>query len=223
MDRAKLADEIRGAGNAARFADGPVIGGSWKNGKFVAIHSARTKIKTPDWKVIRMASTCSTCDAVASKSDRELAQEWADCYQSFARLIWPCINHEDDCIAEPYISVSESASARFATLKAKFEAQRKAREGSDTASQSTKPRMVSKDARKTKKPTKRLSGPSKFVQGIIEAVHNALEGTATPKKAVAEKRPAKKPPATRKRAKKKQVKKPVKKAGKKKSVKKPKR
>lgn len=39
MKREDLANEIRGAGNAVRFADGPVIGGTWENGKFVAMLS----------------------------------------------------------------------------------------------------------------------------------------------------------------------------------------
>lgn len=206
MDQAKLADEIRGAGNAVRFADGPVIGGSWKNGKFVAMHSPRTKLKTPDSEVIRMASTCSTCDAVASKSDRESAQEWSDCYQSFARLIWPCINHEPGCIAEPYISVSEEASARFAKIKAKFEAERKARESGIVASRSTKSRTVSQDKKKTKKSKRRLSEADMIVLGIMQAVHSAIEGKATRKKGSVKKKPAKRPGVTKTRAKKKPVK-----------------
>lgn len=206
MDRAKLADEIRGAGNAVRFADGPVIGGSWRNGKFRSMHSPRAKIKTPDWKVIRTASTCHTCDAVASKKDRELAQEWADCYQSFARLIWPCINHDPDCIAEPYISVSEQASAWFAKLKSKFEARRKARESGDAASPAAEAKKVSKDGRKTKKSRKRPSGPDMLIQGLMHAFNAAMAGKAARKKAVAKKKPAKKSKAVKKLVKKKPTK-----------------
>lgn len=40
--------------------------------------------------------------------------------------IWPCIDHEDYCDAEPYLPVSESASKRFKEVKARFNAKRKA-------------------------------------------------------------------------------------------------
>jgi hypothetical protein len=80
----------------------------------------------PDELIVTMAATCSTCDAVASKIDIELAEEWADCYQAYARLIWPCIEHEEWCFGEPYIPVSKSASRRFKKIKEKFDAKRKA-------------------------------------------------------------------------------------------------
>jgi len=126
MKREALADEIRGAGNAVRFADGPVLIGRTENGKMKILHSPEGKLGLPDEEIIRMAATCSTCEAVASKGDIELAGEWADCYQSFARFIWPCINHEKGCPAKPYISVSTSASKRFQKIKAKFDAKRQA-------------------------------------------------------------------------------------------------
>lgn len=126
MNRKNLADEIRGAGFAVRYADGPVIGGMWgDDDDFEALESPASKLETPDWTVIRRASTCSECEAVASKVDIELAEAWADCYQSFARLIWPCIDHEPECEAEPYLPVSEKASKVFKQLKAKFQAKRK--------------------------------------------------------------------------------------------------
>jgi hypothetical protein len=126
MKREDLANEIRGAGHALRYADGPVFASSWIGGEAQSLHSPVNKLKTPDSTIILMASTCSECDAVASKIDRTLAEDWADCYQSFARLIWPCITHEEECTAKPYIPVSKSASKRFHKLKAKFDAKRKA-------------------------------------------------------------------------------------------------
>lgn len=203
MKREDLANEIRSAGNAVRFADGPVIGGSFRNGKFVAMHSARAKLKTPDWKVIRQASTCSECDAVASKRDRELAQEMADCYQSFARLIWPCIDHAEYCTAEPYISVSESAGARFAKLKEKFEAQRQARERREDAGQPARSGTASKGKGKTKKSKKRMSDADIMVHEIMLALSANMKrkagGKATQKKAVAGRKPTKKPKAATKK------------------------
>lgn len=133
MDRKKLADEIRSAGNALRYADGPVIGGGWRGGKFRSLHSPMRKLKTPDALIIRMASTCSTCDASASKRDRETVEQMADCYQSFARLIWPCINHEPYCEAQPYIPVHEGAAKAISKAKEKLEARRKAKEAEKAA------------------------------------------------------------------------------------------
>jgi DNA replication initiation complex subunit (GINS family) len=47
-------------------------------------------------------------------------------YQAYARPIWPCIDHEEWCPAEPYIPVSKSATKRFKRIKEKFDAKRKA-------------------------------------------------------------------------------------------------
>ncbi|MEI7601882.1 MAG: hypothetical protein WCJ41_21530 [Aestuariivirga sp.] len=127
MKREDLANEIRGAGMALRYADGPVTVTSFRGSKTISHHSAVNKLKMPDELIVTMAATCSTCDAVASKMDIELAEEWADCYQAYARLIWPCIDHEEWCFGEPYIPVSKSASRRFRKIKEKFDAKRKAR------------------------------------------------------------------------------------------------
>jgi len=132
MDRTKLADEIRGAGRALRFADGPVMGFSFKSKSIRAHHSPRNKIKTSDWDIIRMAATCSQCDAAASATDIEFTEEWADCYQSFARMIWPIIDHDPDCEAEPYLPVSDAATKEFLKAKKRFEAERHAREATKT-------------------------------------------------------------------------------------------
>jgi hypothetical protein len=127
VKREDLANEIRGAGMALRFADGPVTVTSFRRSKTISHHSAVNKLKMPDELIVTMAATCSTCDAVASKIDIELAEEWADCYQAYARLIWPCIDHEEWCFGKPYIPVSKSASKRFRKIKEKFDAKRKAR------------------------------------------------------------------------------------------------
>jgi hypothetical protein len=126
MDRKKLADEIRAAGFGFRYADGPTFIISSIRGKPKSLHSPRNKARTSDSHIIRMASSCSECGAVASESDQEIAEQLADCYQSFARLIWPCIDHSRCCLAEPYIPVSRKASRAFAKVKARFDAERKA-------------------------------------------------------------------------------------------------
>lgn len=219
MDQAKLADEIRGAGFAVRYADGPVIGGSYRNGKFRSMQSPRTKLKTPDWKVIRMASTCHACDAVASKTDRELAQEWADCYQSFARLIWPCINHEPYCEATPYIPVSEKASSSFAKVKARFEARRKALQSGDVASKPPKSSMKSKNKRNVKKPKRRMTDADAFALSLIQGFNAWLAEQVNQEKPAAKGKKKKKSSKKATAAKKPAKKKPVRNSGKKKPVK----
>jgi hypothetical protein len=121
MNEKDLADEIRGAGMALRYADGPVIGTITERGRRQMLHSVPRKLRLPDSEIIRMAATCSTCDAGASSFDIEFARDVADCYRSFARLIWPSINHEQGCPAQPYLPVSEVSKKVFSKLKARFE------------------------------------------------------------------------------------------------------
>jgi len=116
-----LADEIRGAGVGFRFADGPVSVMSFSRGKGKNNTSEKVKMQIVDLEIIEMAATCSTCDQVASKFDIDFATESADCYQSFARLIWPCIDHVEKCPAEPYLPVHEGPMRSFAKVKAEFE------------------------------------------------------------------------------------------------------
>jgi len=127
MNRKELADEIRGAGFGLRFADGPVAIVTPVRGKARSLNSPRNKLRISDFDIIQMASSCSECGAVASASDRELAEQWANSYQSFARLIWPCIDHAPCCESTPYIPVSRKASKSFAKTKARFEAEREAK------------------------------------------------------------------------------------------------
>lgn len=140
MKQNDLADEIRGAGLALRYADGPVVGVRTERGKRRRLESPGRKLRSPDWLIIRYAATCSTCDAVATENDIEFAQDAADCYQSFARLIWPCIAHEQYCKAKPYLRVSKKSMRMFAKVKARFEAKRRAREEAERAGQSRKPK-----------------------------------------------------------------------------------
>lgn len=127
MNRKKLADEIRAAGTGLRFADGPVFVSMRQSGRMTSLNSPKSKTGFSDRQIIRIAATCSACDAFASKVDRELAEMMADSYPSFARLIWLCIDHESSCEATPCTSVSEVASKQFAAAKARFEASRRAR------------------------------------------------------------------------------------------------
>lgn len=122
MNRKDLANEIRAAGFALRYADGPVVRFSLRDGEVKGANQALRKLRASDAKIIRMAAKCSECDAVASEYDVTFAEAAADCYQSFARLIWPCIDHAPGCRATPYLPVSERAAKSFAKIKAKFEA-----------------------------------------------------------------------------------------------------
>jgi len=134
-----LADEIRGAGLTLRYADGPVVGIRTERGKRRRLESPGRKLRLPDWQIIRFAATCSTCDAVATEYDIEFAQDAADCYQSFARMIWPCIAHKHYCEAEPYLPVSKKSMRMFARVKARFEVKRRAREAAEAAGNSKTP------------------------------------------------------------------------------------
>ena len=163
MKREDLADEIRGAGNAVRFADGPVLIGRSVRGKTKILHSPQGKLGVSDEEIIRMAATCSTCDASATQFDVEFAEAVADCYRSFARLIWPCIDHAKDCEAEPYLPVHEGPMQAFAKVKAAFEKRRQQREqqrAAKTAKKAVKkavkkPKAAKKKKAKTKKVPKR--------------------------------------------------------------------
>lgn len=207
MNRKDLADEIRGAGFALRYADGPVVGVKVRNGKRRALESPRHRLMLSDWKLIRTASTCSDCRAVASKSDIELAEQWADCYQSFARLIWPCIDHASYCGAEPYIPVSEDASKYFAKVKAQFERKRQEREARKAAQASGEPSTksalgwLSRDKQ-------RAAAKIAALEAELEATKNALQKKkqrtskkAPPKKTTqAKKKTTKKKSGKRKRS-----------------------
>lgn len=164
MNREELADEIRGAGAAVRFADGPVLSMRRIKGKPTVLHSWEGKLKVPDEEIIRMAATCFTCDAAASAFDIEFASDVADCYRSFARLIWPCIDHEEYCSAEPYLPVHEGSQKDFAKVKAEFEKRRQQREKRLAETKAKRPLkkaakkskvVKKKKTSKAKKPTKR--------------------------------------------------------------------
>jgi hypothetical protein len=166
MDRKELADEIRGAGYALRFADGPVVGIRTLKGKRMHLESPEHKILTCDAEIIRIAATCSTCDAVASKFDIQFAADIADCYRSFARLIWPCIDHDDYCKAEPYLPVSEDARTDFAKMKADFMRRRKQMQQKLVAEKAKKSAKKLRASTKTtkKKASKKQPRPTKKKQ-----------------------------------------------------------
>jgi hypothetical protein len=201
MDRKKLADEIRGAGNALRFADGPVIGGGWRDGKFRAIHSPTRKLKTPDVLIIRMASTCSTCDASASKRDREAVEQMADCYQSFARLIWPCIDHKPYCNAQPYIPVNEKAAEAIMKAKGKLEARLRAKEA-DKAAKVTQVHNPPTE-RQEQQQSGDLKKAAKKIASLEEELAAARKALSKQKQPAIKKAVRKKPAQSRKKAKKK--------------------
>lgn len=207
MRREDLANELRGVGNGLRYADGPVAAVTGIGSSERSLHSPTNKLKTSDWKVVRMAATCSQCDAVASKEDIELAEQWADCYQSFARLIWPCIDHEKHCSALPYISVSESVSKHFQKLKARFEAKRQAR--AEARSKMTPDELASHNKKRREAREKREAEDWKIYFSRLQAAveKEKKQGKASARKPAAKKsRPAKtakKKPAPKKPSKKK--------------------
>ena len=142
MKREDLAEQIRGAGFALRYADGPVIGGSFNNMTPVFKQMTTRKLRESDGVVVRRASTCHTCSKRASVSDIEEAIEMASDYRSFARQIWIAINHHDDCDAEAYMPVSDKAKRSVA--KARFKQAKKA-----------KPKAKKKVAKEVKKKPRR--------------------------------------------------------------------
>lgn len=124
MNRKDLAEEIRGAGFALRYADGPVIRSSLKSKKPVSKQIRNRKLKESDWTIIRRASTCFTCKKRASESNIEEAVEMASDYKSFARQIWMALEHRDYCdyyeADSPYMAVSEEAKTKFAKARKKY-------------------------------------------------------------------------------------------------------
>ena len=207
MDRKTLAHEIRSAGNAIRFADGPVIRFTTVNGIVRNANQGIRKLKLPDEEIIRYAATCSTCDAEASQFDIEFAAEIADCYQSFARLIWPCISHQKECPAQPYISVSKAASKQFQKIKDKFDARRQA--WAEAKAKMT-PEELQADRRSRR--NARKAREKEFWEGVLSQAQKALKqqeelNSLKPKTKKA--KPAKKlkkTPAKKKSAKKKSTK-----------------
>jgi len=174
MDRKQLADEIRGAGMAMRYADGPVIG--FKAGKSLrATHSPREKLQTPDLEIIRRASTCFTCDARASDFDIEFVEQMAGDYQGFARLIWPCIKHEPWCPAEPYISISEEAAEILAKARKKYEAQLKAKEAQKAAKLIRGPKATPEKKKQQEKEAVKAAKKIASLEAELEAARKALQ------------------------------------------------
>lgn len=124
MNREDLAEEIRGAGFALRYADGPVIGGSFTSKKPFRKQIKNRKLKESDWMIIQRASTCFTCGERASDSDINEAIDMATSYKDFARQIWMSCEHDEDCdhyeADPPYMSVSDEAKEKFAKARKKF-------------------------------------------------------------------------------------------------------
>lgn len=177
-----LADEIRGAGAGFRFADGPVILASFSRGKGKNNTSEKVKMQLPDLQIIGMAASCSTCEQVASEFDIDFATESADCYQSFARLIWPCIDHLEGCPAEPYLPVHKGAMRSFAKVKAEFERLREERL-KESASSRRVPRKTTAQRKKAK-----TAGPSSAKKRVAKKAAKKVAKKAAKKKSPRKKR-----------------------------------
>ena len=120
MKREDLADEIRGAGFALRYADGPVVRASFSSKRSMGKQIERRKLKESDLVVIRRASTCFNCGGRASDIDIEFTEMMASNYKDFGKLIWLCIDHDIDCDSVSDISVSEKAGLKFLEAKEKW-------------------------------------------------------------------------------------------------------
>jgi len=214
MKRKDLANEIRGAGFGLRYADGPATMTSRVGNRLVSHHSPKSKLRMPDAMIIGLAASCSTCEVVASVEDIELATEWADCYQSFARLIWPCIPHKKRCPAKPYIPVSKSAVRYFQKAKAEFDAKRKARAEArakmtpEESEAHRKARLAAEAEQPQIEYSKALNAVQNWVRREqVEAVRKAklakskkkLTKKKTVQKKAAKKKPVAKKPTKRKR------------------------
>jgi len=202
MDRKKLAEEIRGAGSAIRYLDGPVL--EWRPGKpQKAMHTPQEKIKTSDLDIIRMASTCHTCDAYASDSDIEFVESMADDYQGFARLIWPSVKHQPWCPAEPYIFISEEAAEILAKARKKYEARLIAKEAQKAAKLLRGPKATPEKKKLQEKEAEKAAKKIASLEAELEAARKALQkqNRRVTKKAVRKKpTKAKKKPAKKKKA-----------------------
>lgn len=196
MERKQLADEIRGAGLMFRFADGPVSGILTGRGAGQRVESPDIKAGLSDWKIIRLASTCSECDAVASKCDTELVEQMAENYEGFARLIWPCIKHEPWCGAEPYISVSEKATDILALAREAFEAKRKAEKIQKAAKLLRGKKAIPEEKKQQEKEAEKVAKKIASLEAALDAARKALRehGRRVTKKAA-----RKKPTTTKKK------------------------
>jgi hypothetical protein len=140
MKREDLAEEIRGAGFALRYADGPVMWGRIESKKHPAEQSTRRKLKESDWVIVRRASTCHTCGKRASDTDIEFVESMASNYQDFGRLIWLSIKHARGCDALSDIAVSEAAKKKFAKAREKWTRKtEKSAKKTENKAQKTKP------------------------------------------------------------------------------------
>jgi hypothetical protein len=202
MDRKQLAEEIRGAGRAIRYLDSPVL--EWRPGKRPkAMHTPQEKLKTSDLDIIRMASTCHTCDAYASDFDIEFVESMADDYQGFARLIWPSVKHQPWCPAEPYISISEEAAEILAKAREKYEARLIAKEAQKAAKLLRGPKATPEKKKQQEKEAEKAAKKIANLEAELEAARKALQkqNRRVTKKAVRKKvTKAKKKPTKKKKA-----------------------
>ena len=183
-----------------RYADGPVIG--WKAGKRrTPLHSPEEKLKTPDWDIIRRASTCHMCDARAPDIDIAFSETMADDYQGFARFIWPCIPHLTDCPSEPYISISEEAAKILASARKKYEAQIRAKEAQKATKLRREPKATPEKKNQQEKEVEKVAKKIASLEAELEAARKSLQKDSWPviKKPVTKKAVPKKPANVKKK------------------------
>lgn len=88
--------------------------------------------------------------------DIEYTETMASNYKDFGKLIWLCIDHDEDCDSVSDISVSEKAGRKF--LEAKEKWMRKIAEKAKNAEEAKKP---TKKVAKKKKSANRKPRPGK--------------------------------------------------------------
>lgn len=147
MLRKQLAKELR-KGHLWQYADDRVAKISFRD------PNSTDKAKASDWDLVLAASTCYTCDGEASKEDIVRAEKSARGYESFEKLIWPCIEHERGCRAKPY---SQGIGKLVAKEQAKIKAEMKktALKKKATKKRVAKKKAAKKASKKTAKRAKR--------------------------------------------------------------------
>lgn len=164
MDAAKLADEIRGSDRGVRYANEvtPVVRVT-TGSKVKVMHSPETKLLTSDADIIRRASTCSECMAQASAADIKSCTAKADCYTTYAKLVWPFIKHTQwcPCTRRPAIRIDPAAAKEYTQFKTAFEAGMKAAKGGKRPATAGTSTGVRKKKSPSRKPTAAAGGAAR--------------------------------------------------------------
>ena len=117
-------------------------------------------------------------------------------------MIWPCLTHEPDCLAEPYISISEEAAEILAKARKKYEARLIAKEAHKAAKLLRGPKATPEKKQQQEKEAEKAAKKIASLEAELEAARKALQkqNRQVTKKAVSKKvTKAKKKPPKKKR------------------------